>query len=145
IMADLSGHREDKLPPLKDRKFVEIDRDNFNDIMSSINPRLALRVENQLTDEDSKMNVELKFNDIDDFHPANLINQVEPLRKLYEARLRLNDLLAKLDGNDDLDGLLQDIVSNTDGLQEIQQEVEARKSEEESDEDGQAEPEPGDE
>lgn len=120
IISDLSGKPETPLPPMKERKFVELDGDNFSEVMSSIEPRVTLRVDNKLTDDDSKMNVELKFNDMDDFHPAQLIQQVEPLRKLYEARTRLTDLLAKLDGNDDLEQLLQEIVSNTDGLQEIQ-------------------------
>lgn len=130
IMSDLSGKPENPLPPLKERKFVEIDRDNLNDVMASIQPRLALRVKNRLDEEsDSWMNVELKFNNMDDFHPAQLIKQIEPLRKLYEARVRLTDLLAKLDGNDDLDKLLQDIVNNTEGLQEIRHQVETDKPE----------------
>jgi type VI secretion system protein ImpB len=125
IMSDLSGKPENPLPPLKERKFVEIDRDNLNDVMASIQPRLALRVKNRLDeDSDSWMNVELKFKNMDDFHPAQLVKQIEPLRKLYEARVRLTDLLAKLDGNDDLDKLLQDIVNNTEGLQEIRHQVE---------------------
>jgi len=127
IMADLSGKPEVPLPLIKERKFVEIDRDNFNGVMASIEPRLALRVKNRLLeDEDSWMNVELKFRHIDDFHPAQLLKQVEPLRKLYEARVRLTDLLAKLDGNDDLEKLLQEIVSNTDGLEEIRSKVETQ-------------------
>jgi type VI secretion system protein ImpB len=128
-MSDLSGKPENPLPPLKERKFVEIDRDNFNDVLASIQPRLALRVKNRLDEEsDSWMNVELKFQNIDDFHPAQLLKQIEPLRKLYEARIRLTDLLAKLDGNDDLDKLLQDIVNNTEGLQEIRHQVETDSS-----------------
>lgn len=130
IMSDLSGKPEKVLLPLKERKFVEIDRDNLNDVMASIQPRLALRVKNRLDeDSDSWMNVELKFNNMEGFHPAQLIKQVEPLRKLYEARIRLTDLLAKLDGNDDLDKLLQDIVSNTEGLQEIRHQVETNQPE----------------
>lgn len=126
ILADLSGKSDKPRQSLKERKFVQIDPDNFNDVMASIQPRLALRVDNKIADDDSKMNVELRFNHIDDFHPARLIQQVEPLRKLYEARQRLTDLLAKLDGNDDLDKLLQDIVNNTDGLKDIQKQVEPK-------------------
>jgi len=119
IMADLSGKPEEPLPKVKDRKFVEIDRDNFNDIMASINPRLVYQVENTLTDEGSKMNVELKFSHMDDFDPVAVLKQVKPLRKLYEARQRLSDLLTKLDGNDDLDLLLQDVVQSTEHLEEL--------------------------
>ncbi len=125
VMADLSGKPEEPLPPLKERKFVQIDRDNFDSVMASIEPRLALRVANRVADDDSQFNVELKFREMDDFHPAHLIRQVDSLRKLYEARQRLTDLLAKLDGNDDLDQLLQDIVSNTEGLEEIKKATES--------------------
>jgi type VI secretion system protein ImpB len=123
IMADLSGKPAEALPPLKERKYVEIDRDNFNDIMKAIGPRLALRVDNRLTNGDGeggdKMNVELNFSNLDDFSPINVLKQVEPLRKLFEARTRLADLLAKLDGNDALDALLQDVVKNTDSMQQL--------------------------
>src|SRR3954447_24315707 len=100
IMADLSGKPEVPLPKLKDRKFVEIDRDNFNDILKSTAPRLALRVNNKLANDGTKLNVELRFGHLDDFSPISIVKQVKPLEKLLEARGRLNDLLAKLDGND---------------------------------------------
>lgn len=114
VMADLSGAPAEALPKLKDRKFVEIDRDNFNDVLASCAPRLALRVDNRLAKDDTKLNVELKFRSIDDFNPAAVVKQIEPLNKLFEARQRLMDLLAKLDGNDKLDALLQEIVDNPD-------------------------------
>lgn len=123
IMADLSGKPTEALPKLKDRKFVEIDRDNFNDVLASAKPRLAFQTDNKLANDDTKLNVELTFQDLDDFAPVNVIKQVEPLRKLFEARERLTDLLAKLDGNDALDSLLQDIVANTEGLNEIKASV----------------------
>jgi type VI secretion system protein ImpB len=124
ILADLSGHPEQPLPTLKERKFVEIDRDNFNDILAAIGPRLTLRVDNKLASGNgngngNKLNVELKFRHLDDFNPINVLKQVEPLRKLFDARTRLSDLLTKLDGNDALDGLLMDIVQNTEGLKQI--------------------------
>jgi type VI secretion system protein ImpB len=102
---------------------VEIDRDNFNDVMASISPRLAFPVDNNLKDDDSKLNVELRFKKIDDLRPEAIVQQVEPLRKLFEARQRLNDLLAKLDGNDDLDLLLQDVAKNTESQQKIKEAV----------------------
>ncbi len=119
IMADLSGKPEEPLPKLIDRKFVEIDRDNFNDILESIEPRLTYQVENRLADDDTKFNVELKFKNIDDFGPVEVLSQVEPLRKLFEARQKLSDMLTKLDGNDDLERLLGEVVENTDGLNEL--------------------------
>lgn len=126
ILADLAGKPEEPLPVLKQRKFVEIDRDNFNGVLASLKPRLAFQVANRLEegeegDEDggSKLNVELNFRHLDDFHPASVVEQIEPLRKLYEARQRLTDLLAKLDGNDDLDALLQEVAANTEKQEEI--------------------------
>lgn len=119
ILADLSGKPATALPKIGERRFIEIDRDNFNNVVASIAPRAAVQVNNTITGDDSKLNVELRFNHIDDFDPVNIVNQVVPLRRLFEARQRLRDLLTKLDGNDDLDKLLQDVVANTEGLQEI--------------------------
>ncbi|EMR8317493.1 type VI secretion system contractile sheath small subunit [Pseudomonas aeruginosa] len=119
ILADLSGKPDTPPAKLVERRFVDIDRDNFNEILSSISPRATLQVGNTISGDDSKLNVELRFNHIEDFDPVNLVKQVVPLRRLFEARQRLRDLLTKLDGNDDLDQLLQDVVANTEGLQEI--------------------------
>jgi type VI secretion system protein ImpB len=121
VMADLSGKPEQPLPNLKDpkRKFVEIDRDNFNDVMKGMAPRLAYKVDNKLTNDDTKMSVELKFNNIDDFTPEAVADQVEPLRKLVEVRKQLSALLAKTDGNDRLADKLQDILKNTELQQQI--------------------------
>jgi type VI secretion system protein ImpB len=108
ILADLSGHREsdDSVARLKDRKFVEIDRDNFNEVMAKAGPRLALSVPNAVAGEGS-LQVELKFGEIDDFEPLRIVKQVEVLSRLYEQRVRLADLLIKLDGNDDLEKALK--------------------------------------
>ncbi|HCE7535289.1 TPA: type VI secretion system contractile sheath small subunit [Pseudomonas aeruginosa] len=119
ILADLSGKPDTQPAKLVERRFVDIDRDNFNEILTSISPRATLQVDNTISGDDSKLNVELRFNHIEDFDPVNLVKQVVPLRRLFEARQRLRDLLTKLDGNDDLDQLLQDVVANTEGLQEI--------------------------
>jgi type VI secretion system protein ImpB len=119
ILADLSGKPEEALPKLKDRKFVEIDRDNFNDILKSITPRMTAQVDNKLSKDGGKMNVELKFRHMDDFSPLNIVKQVEVLRKLFESRQKLNDLLAKLDGNDTLDGMLQTVTANPEELKQL--------------------------
>jgi type VI secretion system protein ImpB len=119
ILADLSGKPDQPLPKLKDRKFVELDKDNFDQVLGSVCPRIAVSVENKLQKNGTNMNVELKFRSMDDFSPLNIVNQVTPLRKLFEARSRLSDLLAKLDGNDELDSLLQEIVANNESLKEI--------------------------
>ena len=119
ILADLSGKPEEALPKIKDRKFVEIDRDNINEVMESINPRLVFQVENKLTNDGSKLNLELKFSNVDDFDPVNVLKQIAPLKKLYDARQRLSDLMTKLDGNDDLDKLIQDVVASTESMEEL--------------------------
>jgi type VI secretion system protein ImpB len=119
VMGDFSGKPEQPLPRVKDRKLIEIDRDNFDQVLAGQKPRLALRVDNKLTGDDSKMAVELKFNSMQDFEPDSLVQQVEPLRKLVEARQKLNDLLSKMDGNDKLEEMLQDIISNTESQKEL--------------------------
>jgi type VI secretion system protein ImpB len=119
VLADLSGKPVEAPAALKSRGFVEIDRDNFNDIMTSIGPRIAFQVNNTIAGDDSKLNVELNFKNMDDFEPVAVIGQITPLARLFAARQRLTDLLTKLDGNDQLDALLQEIVQNTDGLNEL--------------------------
>jgi len=123
VLADLSGKPEEALPRLKDRKFVEIDRDNFNKVLAGMKPRLAYQVENTLQGDDTKINVELRFNHISDFEPEQVAKQVEPLRKLLEARDRLSDLVSKMDGNEKLEQLLQDVVTNTDALKKLSSET----------------------
>ena len=119
VLADLSGNPETPLPKMTERRFVEIDRDNFNDVMKSIGPRVVLQVDNTLARDESKVNVALKFEHIDDFDPVQIVQQIGPLKQLYDARLRLRDLLTKLDGNDELDKLLQEVAHNTQELTEI--------------------------
>jgi type VI secretion system protein ImpB len=114
VMADLSGQPKEALRPLKGRKFVNIDRDNFNDVMARSTPRLAVRVQNRLTDEDTKLAVELNFRQIDDFEPANVAAQIEPLKELLDLRQKLTELLSKMEGNDKLENLLSEVVANTD-------------------------------
>jgi type VI secretion system protein ImpB len=130
VLADLSGKPDEPLPKLKDRKFVEIDRDNFNNVLEGMKPRLAFKVDNKLTGDDTKLAVELRFKSIDDFRPENVVTQVDPLRKLLDARQRLSGLLNKLDGNDRLDDLLQKVIADTDSLQKLGKEAGVDKPEE---------------
>lgn len=124
ILADLSGQPAEPLPKVKDRKFVEIDRDNFDDVLAAAAPRLALRVPNKLQpDANEMLNVELKFKSMDDFGPVAIVQQIEPLRKLFEARNRLRDLLTKLDGNDELDAILREVVANTQEQAKLRSEL----------------------
>ena len=111
VLSDLSGQPDQPLPALKDRKFVDIDRDNFNKVLAGIAPRLAYRVNDKLSGEEgSQLNVELRFKDMDDFSPENVVRQIEPLRQLLEQRDRLKDLLGKMEGNDKLEEMLQHIL-----------------------------------
>jgi type VI secretion system protein ImpB len=112
IIADLSGAPAIPLPKLKERKFVEIDRDNFNDILSSIRPRLALRVPNTVLGDGSETNVELTFSSMDDFLPVNVVKNVPTLSALYDIRSHLKDMLTKLDGNDELEAALKEIMAD---------------------------------
>jgi type VI secretion system protein ImpB len=120
VMGDFSGKPKEPLKKLKDRKFIYIDRDEFDDVMAGMKPRLAFHVDNKLSeDSDSQLNVELTFNKIDDFKPDEVAKQVEPLRQLIDARKQLADLLTKMDGNDRLEELLQDVIQNTGAQKEL--------------------------
>ena len=119
VMGDFSGDPTQPLKPLRDRKYVQIDRDNFNDIMSRMTPGLNLKVDNTLTGDGSEMGVQLQFNSMEDFEPANVARQVEPLRKLLETRDKLRDLLTKIDRSQDLENVLEQVLENTDKLKEL--------------------------
>lgn len=121
VMGDFVGKSEEPLPAIKNRKFVEIDPDNFNQVLAGMKPRLAYTLDNKLQDDGSKMGVELKFKNIEDFEPDNVIQQVEPLRKLVEARKKLADLRSKMDGNEKLETILEDIIGNADKQKELSQ------------------------
>ena len=119
VLGDFVGKPEEALPAFKNRKFVELDPDNFDQVLSGMKPRLAYTVDNKLQDDGSKMGVELKFNSMEDFEPDQIVQQVEPLRKLVEARQKLSDLRSKMDGNDKLEAMLEDIMSNADKQKEL--------------------------
>ncbi len=123
VLGDFSGKPDEPLPKMKDRKFVEIDRDNFNKVLEGSKPRVAFRVDNKLSNDGSQLAVDLRFKSMDDFNPENVAEQITPVRKLVEARKRLSDLLSKLDGNDKLDELLQDIISNNEALKKLENET----------------------
>jgi type VI secretion system protein ImpB len=116
VMADLSGMPEKPLPPIAKRKFIAIDRDNVNDVMKKIGPRLAFKVPNRLSEDDTKLNVELRFESMDDFQPAKVAQQITPLRKLLELRNSLANLRSTLIGNEKLDNLLQEMIQSEELL-----------------------------
>lgn len=123
VIGDFSGDPTKKLDPLAKRKFIDIDRDNFNDVMKRMTPGLNLRVENTLANDGSEMSVNLEFQSLDDFEPANLVEQVEPLRKLMETRAKLSDLVTKIDNSSDLENVLEQVLTNTAELKKLSGEL----------------------
>jgi len=132
VMADMSGQPKEALRPMKERKFVPIDRDNFNSVMAKATPRVAMKVQNKLTSEDTKLAVELNFKSMDDFDPARMAEQVPALNELLQMRQKLTQLLGKMEGNDKLEALLADVLSNTEKAAALakQMGIEAGKPEE---------------
>jgi type VI secretion system protein ImpB len=127
VLGDFSGNPTQPLKPLKDRKFIQIDRDNFNDIMARMTPGLNIKVENTLKGDGSELALQLKMNSIEDFEPGRVVKQVEPLRKLLETRDKIRDLLSKVDRSEDLENILERVLQNTDELKRIQAELKAKK------------------
>src|ERR1700693_1606317 len=123
VLADLSGNPEKPLPSVKDRKFTEIDRDNFNDVLARTAPRLTFKVDNRLSGDDTRLGVELRFKNLEDFEPQNVAGQVEPLRKLLDLRSKLSNLRSSLYGNDKLDNMLQEVLQNTESFEKLRAEV----------------------
>lgn len=119
VLGDFSGNPEQPLPRVKDRKFVNVDLDNFDEVMEGMAPRAVYRVPNQISDEGGEFAVELKFESIDDFRPESVVQQVEPLRRLLESRSKLADLRNKLAGNEKLEDLLSDVLNNTEQLKQL--------------------------
>jgi type VI secretion system protein ImpB len=123
VMADLSGLPEKPLPPVRNRKFVEIDKDNFDRVLAQTAPRLAFKVDNRLTEDDTRLGVELRFKAMADFEPAAVAKQVPVLRKLLELRNSLHNLRSSLIGNDKLESILQEVLNNQETLQRIEAEA----------------------
>jgi type VI secretion system protein ImpB len=121
VLGEFSGQSDaDKpLPKLKDRKFVNVDLDNFDDVMAGMSPQSSYRVKNRLSEDGGEFAVNLAFKSMEDFRPESVVQQVEPLRKLLEARTRLSDLRNKLAGNEKLDDILSEILNNTDKLAQL--------------------------
>ena len=119
VLGDFSGNPTEPLKPMRDRNFVQIDRDNFDDVMKRMTPGLNLRVENTLKGDGSEMAVPLKFNSIADFEPGKVADQIEPLQKLLATREKLKEMLTKVDLSPDYEEVLQQILENTENLQKV--------------------------
>ena len=123
VMGDFSGDPTEPLKPLKDRKFIAIDRENFDQVMRRMSPGLKMRVENVLKGDGSEMPVNLKFQSLEDFEPGRVVEQVEPLRKLMETRNKLRDLMAKADSSEQLESLLEQVLQNDAQLKGLANEL----------------------
>lgn len=126
VLGDFTGQPEEPLARLKDRKFVEITPDNFDDVLANMKPHLAYSVENKLSEDPDagRLAVDLKFRSMDDFEPTNVARQVKPLRELLELRSKLADLRGTLQGNEKLDDILKETVGNQDKMNKLRTEVE---------------------
>lgn len=123
VMGDFSGDPTAPLRPLADRKFTQIDRDNFNDVMASLNPGLKLKVDNTLQGDGTQMAVDLAFKSIEDFEPARVAQQVPALRALLETRAKLRDLMSKVDRSEELEGLLEQVLKNEGDMKALSAEL----------------------
>lgn len=123
VMGDFAGQNIDALKPIKERRFIQIDRENFDDVLNRMNPKLKFKVDNKLTDDNTEMSVSLAFSSMADFEPAAVVNQVEPLRKLMETRNKLRDLMTKVDRSEDLENILEKVLNNTGDLQTLSDEL----------------------
>lgn len=131
VLGDFTGNPEQPLPKLKDRKFVEITPDNFDTVLEGMKPHLSYSVENKLSDDPNagQLKVNLNFKSLEDFEPEQVAKQVKPLRELLELRTKLADLRGSLQGNDKLDELLMDALTNTEKLEKLRGELNLNKPE----------------
>lgn len=123
VLGDFSGDPTEPLKPFGERKFIQIDRDNFDDVMRRLTPGLNMRVENVIAGEGKDMAVSLKFEKLDDFEPGAIVNQVPALKSLLESRNELRDLLSKADRSEDLEVLLEKILQNKSELKQLADEL----------------------
>jgi len=125
VLGDFTGQPEKALPKLKERKFVEINPDNFDTVLESMKPHIALQVENKLSEEPdaSDLKVDLQFKTMEDFEPQNIARQVKPLKELMDLRMRLGDLRGTLQGNDKLEELLLEVIGKTETRERLKSEL----------------------
>lgn len=119
VMGDFAGASKVDGGKVRDRKFVNVDMDNFDDVIAAMAPRATFRAKNRLSESGGELGIDLEFKKFSDFRPESVVTQVEPLRRLQEARSKLADLRNKLAGNEKLEDLLQDVLNSTDNLRAI--------------------------
>jgi len=136
VMGDYSGDNAEGKKSIKERKFSQIDRDNFNDVLGKINPQLRMKVENTLEGDNSEVSVNLDFKSMEDFEPHKIVEQIAPLKKLMDTRNKLRDLLTKADRSEDLEALLEGILSDTAALSTLSNELGIDGTDKNGDKDG---------
>lgn len=129
VLGDFSGDSTVDKKSLKERKFIDLKKDKFDQVMARIEPAVKMKVENTLEKNGKEFEVNLKFQSMDDFEPEKIVQQVEPLRKLMETRNRLRDLMAKADSSEELESLLEQILGDQEKLSQLAAELGDDKSE----------------
>ncbi|TWT36534.1 hypothetical protein KOR34_14400 [Posidoniimonas corsicana] len=130
VLSELAGDQTETPKPVKERKFVPIDRDNFNEVLGKIGPRLALKVPNRLTDEEgTNLSAELNFSEISDFEPQNVAKQVPALNSLLDARHKLRQILSTMEGNDSYADLLQEVLTDAEAAKSLKDELGEKEAE----------------
>ncbi|HAS8513858.1 TPA: type VI secretion system contractile sheath small subunit [Vibrio vulnificus] len=123
VMGDFAGQNTEALKPLKDRRFIQIDRDNFDDVLKKMSPSVEFKVKNTMVDDGTEFAVNLQFQSMKDFEPASIVRQVDPLRQLMDTRNKLRDLMTKVDRSEELENVLEAVLNNTDNLSKLADEL----------------------
>ncbi|HAS6244739.1 TPA: type VI secretion system contractile sheath small subunit [Vibrio vulnificus] len=123
VMGDFAGQNTEALKPLKDRRFIQIDRDNFDDVLKKMSPSVEFKVRNTMVDDGTEFAVNLQFQSMKDFEPASIVRQVDPLRQLMDTRNKLRDLMTKVDRSEELENVLEAVLNNTDNLSKLADEL----------------------
>ncbi|EHU9442979.1 type VI secretion system contractile sheath small subunit [Vibrio vulnificus] len=123
VMGDFAGQNTEALKPLKDRRFIQIDRDNFDDVLKKMSPSVEFKVKNTMVDDGTEFAVKLQFQSMKDFEPASIVRQVDPLRQLMDTRNKLRDLMTKVDRSEELENVLEAVLNNTDNLSKLADEL----------------------
>lgn len=124
VMGDFTGNKPaKKLESLEKRKFIQVDKENFNKVLERLAPGVEMEVENTIEGDDKMMNLELEFKSMEDFEPGQVVQNVEPLRRLLETRNRLRDLIGKAQRSEELEGVLEEVLKNTEEMKKLASEL----------------------
>lgn len=138
VLADLTGQPSEPLGKIKERRFVEITPDNFDAVLEKMKPHVSFSAKNTLSDDPKagQLKVDLHFRSLEDFEPAQVAKRIKPLHELLELRTKLADLRASLQGNDEMNDVLMEVVGSTEKLERMRKELEPKKAKEEESQGG---------